>query len=511
MFFILCAVTAILLLLYIILNSNRIKSFWRRKTLVEKLPCVRKKFFLIGHLDFVGITKEEAFVKTREWTKDAPAVAHLITGPLMFVGLKGPYEIESAIGSMKHMEKSFLYKFLNRWLGEGLLTSTGLKWQKRRKMLTPAFHFTILQQFVSTFNKEVKRFVDEIETGNLNKPTNIVPFVSNFSLATIAGKSLSKPNIKETSMGSSEFMHTQESIDYKNAVSRISDVFYLRFSKPWTWIQPIFDLSSLRKIERQSLETLHQFTNFIIEKRSENFKTFDENLDDMCIRKKLPLLDILINAKIKHGTINNDEIREEVDTFMFEGHDTTAMCLTYTTMLLACHKDIQEEVYQEIIHVLGPNLAQEPSHEDFTQMCLLDRCIKESLRLYPPVPTISRYTSEDINTKFGVIPEGVELLIHLYDLHRNPKFWPNPDVFDPSRHLPENCIGRHPFAYIPFSAGPRNCIGQKYAMLEIKAFFCGVLRKFRLEPVDTPDTLVMTQDVMLRSQNGVKVNFVLRN
>nr|UUB32718.1 cytochrome P450 CYP4EX1 [Dendroctonus valens] len=489
------------MLLYIILNSNTIKNFWRRRTLVGKLPYVGKKLFLFGHIEFIGITKKEAFVKTREWVKNAPAVTHLITGPLMLVGLIGPDEIENVIGSMKHLEKSFLYKFLNRWLGEGLLTSTGLKWQKRRKMLTPAFHFSILQQFVSTFNKEVKRFVAEIETGYLNKPVNIVPFVSNFSLATIA----------ETSMGSGEFMHTKESIDYKNAVTQISDVFYLRFSTPWTWIQQIFDLSTLRKIERKSLETLHKFTNSIIQKRSENFKTFDENFDDTCIRNKLPLLDVLINAKIKHGSINNDEIREEVDTFMFEGHDTTAMCLTYTTMLLACHKDIQEEVYQEIIHVLGSDLSKEPSHEDLTQMSLLDRCIKESLRLYPPVPTISRLTSEDINTKFGVIPEGVGLLIHIYDLHRNPKFWPNPDVFDPSRHLPENCIGRHPFAYIPFSAGPRNCIGQKYAMLEIKSFFCGVLRKFRLEPVDTPDTLVMTQDLMLRSQNGVKVNFVSRN
>lgn len=119
-------------------------------------------------------------------------------------------------------------------------------------------------------------------------------------------------------MGNGKFLQTQESIGYKNAVYRMSDVCYQRFSKPWTWIQQIFDLSSLRKIERESLKTLHQFTDSIIQKRSENFEVFDENLDSMSIRKKLPLLDILINAKIKHGSINNNEIREEVDTFMFE-------------------------------------------------------------------------------------------------------------------------------------------------------------------------------------------------
>lgn len=107
------------------------------------------------------------------------------------------------------------------------------------------------------------------------------------------------------------------------------------------------------------------------------------------------------------------------------------------------------------------------------------RCIKESLRLYPPVPAISRCTSEDIKTKFGVIPEGAAMIIHIYDLHRNPKFWPNPDVFDPSRHLPENCIGRHPFAYIPFSAGPRNCIGkQAQCFLNICMYLNAMLAAF---------------------------------
>lgn len=86
--------------------------------------------------------------------------------------------------------------------------------------------------------------------------------------------------------------------------------------------------------------------------------------------------------------------------------------------------------------------------------------IKESLRLYPSAPFIGRVLEEDLMTKEGyLLPKGVIVNIHIYDIHRNPKYWPEPDKFDPERFLPENCVNRHPYAFVPFSAGPRNCIG----------------------------------------------------
>lgn len=91
----------------------------------------------------------------------------------------------------------------------------------------------------------------------------------------------------------------------------------------------------------------------------------------------------------------------------------------------------------------------------------MERCIKESLRVYPSVPLISRTLEEDIKTRQGyVLPKGQQAFIEIYDIHRNPQYWHDPEKFDPDRFLPENCINRHPFAYVPFSAGPRNCIGK---------------------------------------------------
>lgn len=158
-------------------------------------------------------------------------------------------------------------------------------------------------------------------------------------------------------------------------------------------------------------------------------------------------------------------------------------------------------------------------------------CIKESLRLYPSVPLIGRMSSKEFITPSGyTIPKNVQILIQIYDLHRNPDIYPDPEKFDPNRFSPENAISRHPFAYIPFSGGPRNCIGmynnnhtlhiniytvfpilgQKFAMLEMKTVISGILRKYILEPVDTPNTITLVQDFMLRSKDGIKIRLKLR-
>lgn len=152
------------------------------------------------------------------------------------------------------------------------------------------------------------------------------------------------------------------------------------------------------------------------------------------------------------------------------------------------------------------------------------------MRLFPPDTLPSRTLQEDLITSDGVlIPKGSFVSAAIFDLHRHPKIWPNPEKFDPDRFLPENVQTRHPYAYIPFFAGPRNCLGsvadylyhyfslshlflgQKYAMLEIKSVLVGILRKFKLEPVDTPETLELYAHIVFRSKKGVRVKFVQRS
>jgi cytochrome P450 family 4 len=144
-------------------------------------------------------------------------------------------------------------------------------------------------------------------------------------------------------------------------------------------------------------------------------------------------------------------------------------------------------------------------------MEFLDRIIKESLRLYPPVPFISRKFSEDFVHDGIVHRKDSVCNIFIYNLHRDPTVFPDPEKFDPDRFLPENSGGRNNFAFVAFSAGARNCIGQKFALLELKVVLTKVVSKFKILPVTSREEIVLIADLILRSKNPIKVKFLLRN
>jgi cytochrome P450 family 4 len=221
------------------------------------------------------------------------------------------------------------------------------------------------------------------------------------------------------------------------------------------------------------------------------------------------MLDTLLAAE-ERGEIDNEGIREEVDTFTFEGHDTTSAGLTFSFLLIALHPTIQTRVFEEIREIVGGRDLADLEPTDFNEMKYLDRVIKECLRIYPPVPFISRELSEDLMTEKGLVPKGAQIHLHIYDLHRDPEQFPDPEQFDPDRFLPENCEKRHPYAYVPFSAGPRNCIGQKFAMLELKTIMSSVLLKFKLKPITQREDIVFIADLVLRSRNPIKIKFEAR-
>lgn len=187
------------------------------------------------------------------------------------------------------------------------------------------------------------------------------------------------------------------------------------------------------------------------------------------------------------------------------------MALQYTLFCLANHSTIQQEVYEEMVEILGDDIHP-PSYSELKKLALMERCIKESLRLFPSVPYIGRKAAQDIHTSTGyTIPAGTMIHLYIYHIHRNQEFYPNPEKFSPDRFLPENTKTRHPYAYLPFSAGPRNCIGQRYAIMELKAAVCAILREYILEPIDHPKDLVFVSDIALRSKNKIKICFKPRN
>ncbi|EZA54255.1 Cytochrome P450 4C1 [Ooceraea biroi] len=324
--------------------------------------------------------------------------------------------------------------------------------------------------------------------------------------------------ICETSMGISlRNMEAVEQQQYRKAIHDLTKILFYRLFRPWYLNDRLFWFSSKYKRQTKCLKVLHGFTEKIITERKQyhestggrylNFEHETEDNDKIGSRKKrLAMLDLMIAAS-NNNRISNSDIREEVDTFMFEGHDTVSMALTFAILLLAEHKDVQDRVRNEV------NAVMEENEGKLTMTALqnlpyLERCLKETMRLYPSVYLITRKLEEDVMLQSYLVPAGADVVIDIVHLHQNSDFWPNPEVFDPDRFLPELVQNRHPFAYIPFSAGSRNCIGQRFAMMEMKAVIGTLVHNFNLEPIDHLKDVRCSADIIIRIGQPMRVKFV---
>uniref|UniRef100_A0A2K5DIT5 Cytochrome P450 family 4 subfamily F member 2 n=1 Tax=Aotus nancymaae TaxID=37293 RepID=A0A2K5DIT5_AOTNA len=178
-------------------------------------------------------------------------------------------------------------------------------------------------------------------------------------------------------------------------------------------------------------------------------------------------------------------------------HDTTASGLSWVLYHLAKHPAYTRSPAADVPR---PRPSPKDAHrDDLAQLPFLTMCVKESLRLHPPVPVISRRVTQDIVVPDGrVIPKGMICLISVFGTHHNPAVWPDPEVYDPFRFDPENVKERSPLAFIPFSAGPRNCIGQAFAMAEMKVVLALTLLRFRVlldhtEPRRKPELVMRAE------------------
>jgi cytochrome P450 len=221
--------------------------------------------------------------------------------------------------------------------------------------------------------------------------------------------------------------------------------------------------------------------------------------------KHLDFLDLLL-ATVDEATnqpLEDLEIRNEVDTFMFEGHDTTAAGLCWAIYNFGKYPEALQRAHAEIDHVLGAKSA--PSYEDLSKFDYLERCIKETLRLFPPVPFYMRQVPEPTQLGPYLVAANTEVFISPYNVHRNPQYWSEPvEAFDPDRFIPAQSSARDPFAYIPFSAGNRNCIGQHFALNEEKTVLALWLRRF-VPRVDPAHPVHMVPLVILKPEQGVKI------
>lgn len=227
-------------------------------------------------------------------------------------------------------------------------------------------------------------------------------------------------------------------------------------------------------------------------------------------KKRMTFMDTLIYEHLNHPLEFTElNIREEVDTFMFEGHDTTAWGLIWATYLLGLNPECQEKVHEELDSIFGDDKQRDFTFDDLRKLRYTECVVKEAQRLFPSVPLIARRLNEPITILGHELPAGIDAIVCPTLVHMSPIHWKDPLKFKPERFL-HNDQHRHPYSFIPFSAGPRNCIGQKFALLEEKTLLASLFRRFKVTSLVHRDKIRTVTALIIKSSTPIKVKIELR-
>ncbi|XP_078618068.1 cytochrome P450 4F4-like isoform X2 [Branchiostoma floridae x Branchiostoma japonicum] len=457
------------------------------------------KHWLFGHLKALP-GSEKGFQTRLEWMKTYSAhyLPFWISPFTVFNNCTHPETVRTILGTAE--PKSMAYRFLEPWLGDGLLTSKGSKWHRNRRLLTPAFHFEILKPYVTLFSESTNVLIDKWSRVAAGSSVELFDHVSLLTLDSMLKCSLGYRSDCQTD---------GRSTPYIRAVFELSRLIVERVRFFPYHFDFIYYLTSSGRRFRQQCDIVHGVSEHLIRQRKKALQDGDTKEEKS--KKYLDFLDILLQAKDEDGTgLTDAEIRDEVDTFLFEGHDTTASGISWALYHLAKHPEYQDRCRREAEGLLQGRT--EMTWEDMSKLPFITMCIKESLRIRPPVPSVSRRLTKTLTFPDGkYMPEGSLVSARIMSTHHNHLIWPDPEVYDPLRFSPERSKDRHHHAFVPFSAGPRNCIGQNFAMNEMKVAVALILQRFRLELDETKPSPFFLQQLILRAKDGIWIKLTPNN
>lgn len=335
-------------------------------------------------------------------------------------------------------------------MGKGLFVTDGSQWQNQRTQMQPAFYRDRLNTYVPEMRATAEETVEQWHSG-------MVVDVNNWMTETtmdVLGRTLFGVDVTETPV-----------------VSEASDAILARFdtSRFWSFL-PNRLPTPTNRLYRRKLDELQTFVNELAQQRRQQPP---ENRGD-------DLLSILVGF-VEAGDLTQEELRDNMVTFLFAGHETTALGLTYTLLCLAQHPEEQTKLQAEIDIVCDEAVTA----DGLPELEQTERVIDEALRLYPPVYMFFREATKDVELGGYDIPEGTTLVLPQWAVHRDPAWWDDPEAFRPNRFA--GSADRPEYAYFPFGGGPRHCIGMRFARMEMKTILATILSEYTFELASNPD------------------------
>ncbi|WP_132058681.1 cytochrome P450 [Halorussus amylolyticus] len=348
---------------------------------------------------------------------------------------------------------------LDGLLGEGLLTSEGDRWLRQRKRIQPSFNRSMLDRYAETMVADARELAETWADGDRVEGDRAM---SRLTLRIIV----------ETVLGAELGGMEREIAD---ALENVGQKF--RSDDVRTLVPE--EVPTPRNVKyRLGERRLRRIVRDIIRQHERGVAREDGNM-----------LALLFAAREAGATdITDDQLRDEVLTMLLAGHDTTALTLTYSWYLLSEHPEVRREFQAELDSVLD---GEDPTAADADALAYTERVVKEAIRLYPPVYVVYRQATGDDSVAGFRLPEGAIVAMPQWVVHRDPRWWDDPEEFRPERWAEET--DRPDYAYYPFGGGPRRCIGEAFAMREAKLILATIGRRFELDYAgrDDPELIPM--------------------
>ncbi|CAH0560969.1 unnamed protein product [Brassicogethes aeneus] len=370
-----------------------------------------------------------------------------------------PEEIKILLNHPNVLEKSLEYNHLKIYLKKSLMLAPVDDWRRQRKMISKSFKIKILESFVGRFYLKSENLLKMIEQNKFNN--DVYTLFREFTLDAFCEASI---GIKSNIMGNKNHK-------FLSGVKEAQRLAFTRIGNIIKQNDLLFSFMTDGKLMKKKITDMHEFISGVILEKRKNRDQINEDPHN------LPLLDLLLQES-HEKKLTDDYIQEEMIMFASAATNTTAHTIAFTCCLLGMHQEIQEKVYEEVMTVIGPDKEIDKYHLGLLKYT--EMTINEVMRLCPVVPMVARKTTADIDLENKIIPANTGVILNFFCLHRDENIYLNPLIFDPKRFSSEEIAKRPEYSFLPFSGGPRNCIGFKYAMMLMKTTIANIVRKFKI-------------------------------
>ncbi|XP_047523115.1 probable cytochrome P450 4d20 [Pieris napi] len=507
MFFIL-VVTAVVLLCTYELMRRRSRN-WK---LLSQYPG-DYPLPIVGNGFQLGFDADDSSHKLMEiWKKHGRTNFRMTVGSEEWVLLSNPDDIATILNHPTELGKQVERNTaMAPFFGNSVSTSEGERWKTIRKMMAPSFHFKTQEKRVEHVNKycdSLFKVLDDHDGTVVDMYRYLRPYMFDILCNSLMGVD-------------SDLLSTPDH-PYLKASAKVVNIITQNFFSYWRNIKFIFQLTPFYKEMTETIKTIRDTSTIIIAERKKELKKIIDDTknnnrnvdvdlevilgnkvsDDMC------LLDKFLLSKIYNGEpLPEDMINDEITLVSWTGHYTTTMTMAHTLYSIAKYPEVQKRILEEQQSIYNKDFTKKPTNTELTDMKYLEATIKESIRTIPTVTKIGRQLKNDLEFKDGrKVPADTTVIVFYEAVYQDPKTFHEPEKFNPDRFFEP----MHNHAFVPFSAGPRNCLGFRFAWVAMKATISNIIRRYELSLGGPGTEPQFAYRIVTESKNGLQLRLKKR-